>query len=68
MTMRLRDQKRILMAKKANEKYNNDEDYRFLYEHISDIFARLLKSNLEFLNAGVASGTVFHMIESPLLL
>ncbi|XP_075657834.1 uncharacterized protein LOC142627823 [Castanea sativa] len=41
MTMRLRDQKRILMAKKAIEKYNNDEDYRFLYERISDIFARL---------------------------
>ncbi|KAL4636383.1 hypothetical protein ACB092_03G003600 [Castanea dentata] len=52
MTMRLRDQKRILMAKKAIEKYNNDEDYRFLYERISDIFARLLKSDLEFLNTG----------------
>ncbi|KAL0006491.1 hypothetical protein SO802_014052 [Lithocarpus litseifolius] len=52
MTMRLRDQKRILMAKKAIEKYNNDEDYSFLYEHISDIFARLLKSDLEFLNTG----------------
>ncbi|KAL0006249.1 hypothetical protein SO802_013810 [Lithocarpus litseifolius] len=50
--MRLRDQKRILMAKKAIEKYNNDENYRFLYEHISDIFARLLKSDLEFLNTG----------------
>ena len=52
MTMRLRDQKRILMAKKAIEKYNNDEDYCFLYEHISDIFARLLKSDVEFLNTG----------------
>lgn len=52
MTMRLRDQKRILMAKKAIEKYNNDEDYLFLYERISDIFARLLKSDLEFLNTG----------------
>lgn len=52
VTMRLRDQKRILMAKKAIEKYNNDEDYCFLYEHISDIFARLLKSDLEFLNTG----------------
>ncbi|KAL0006487.1 hypothetical protein SO802_014048 [Lithocarpus litseifolius] len=49
MTMQLKDQKRILMAKKAIEKYNNDKDYRFLCEHISDIFARLSKSNLEFL-------------------
>ena len=39
-------------GKKAIEKYNNDEDYCFLYEHISDIFARLLKSDVEFLNTG----------------
>ncbi|XP_071694042.1 uncharacterized protein [Rutidosis leptorrhynchoides] len=47
-----RKQKRIAMAKKAVERYNHDPDYRFLHDRVSDLFAELLLSDIEFLEQG----------------
>lgn len=40
------------MAQEAIEKYKSDPKYRFLYDQIADVFAKLLKADLEFLNEG----------------
>ncbi|KAF8390717.1 hypothetical protein HHK36_025244 [Tetracentron sinense] len=48
----LRQAKTIAMAKKALERYNRDPDYRFLHDRISDLFADLLKSDLQFMKSG----------------
>ena len=47
-----RKEKRNMMAIKAIEWYNYDPKYRFLYDRISDLFAELLKADLEHLNTG----------------
>uniref|UniRef100_A0A7N2R1V3 Uncharacterized protein n=1 Tax=Quercus lobata TaxID=97700 RepID=A0A7N2R1V3_QUELO len=47
-----RKEKRNMMAIKAIEWYNSDPKYRFLYDRISDLFAELLKADLEHLNTG----------------
>ncbi|KAH7858517.1 hypothetical protein Vadar_024841 [Vaccinium darrowii] len=46
-----REERKIAAAKKAVERYNRDPDYRFLYDRISDLFADLLKSDVQNLNA-----------------
>jgi hypothetical protein len=51
----LRDEKRIMMAKKAIERFNYDPKYRFLYNKISYLFAELLKADLEYLISGQLS-------------
>ncbi|KAH7856531.1 hypothetical protein Vadar_002533 [Vaccinium darrowii] len=48
----LRLEKTVAKAKKAFERYNRDPDYRFLHDRVSDLFAELLKSDMEFYNAG----------------
>jgi hypothetical protein len=48
----LRNEKRIMMAKKAIERYNYDPKYRFLHNQISNLFAELLKADLEYLISG----------------
>ncbi|KAH7856956.1 hypothetical protein Vadar_007311 [Vaccinium darrowii] len=48
----LRLEKTVTKAKKAFERYNRDPDYRFLHDCVSDLFAELLKSDMEFYNAG----------------
>jgi hypothetical protein len=50
--MHLRKKKRIMMARKAIERYNYDSKYRFLHDHISSLFAELLKADLEYLISG----------------
>jgi hypothetical protein len=50
--MCLRSRKRIMMARKAIERYNYDSKYRFLRNQISSFFAELLKANLEYLISG----------------
>ncbi|KAM7487083.1 hypothetical protein LguiB_024567 [Lonicera macranthoides] len=49
---RAREEKRIGMAKKVVERIRRDPDYRFLYDHVSDLFAHCLISDMEFLNSG----------------
>ncbi|KAK1408730.1 hypothetical protein QVD17_40742 [Tagetes erecta] len=44
--------KRIMMAKKAIERYNHDLDYKFLHDRVSDVFAELLRSDIRLLTAG----------------
>ncbi|KAI8566425.1 hypothetical protein RHMOL_Rhmol02G0039600 [Rhododendron molle] len=48
----LRLGKTVAKAKKAFERYNRDPDYRFLHDRVSDLFAELLRSDMEFYNAG----------------
>jgi hypothetical protein len=48
----LRNEKRIMMEKKAIERYNYDPKYRFLHDQISNLFAKLLKADLEYLISG----------------
>uniref|UniRef100_A0A5B6YXY5 Uncharacterized protein n=1 Tax=Davidia involucrata TaxID=16924 RepID=A0A5B6YXY5_DAVIN len=48
----LRKEKRIVMAKRAVEMYEYDPDYRSLHDLISDLFAKLLKSDIEYLHSG----------------
>ncbi|XP_058200583.1 uncharacterized protein LOC131315506 [Rhododendron vialii] len=48
----LRLGKTVAKAKKAFERYNRDPDYRFLHDRVSDLFAKLLRSDMEFYNAG----------------
>ncbi|KAJ9186127.1 hypothetical protein P3X46_005662 [Hevea brasiliensis] len=39
------------MAKKVYERYNRDPDFRFLFERISDFFAKCLKADMEHLKS-----------------
>ncbi|KAH7857393.1 hypothetical protein Vadar_012165 [Vaccinium darrowii] len=48
----LRLEKTVTKARKAFERYNRDPDYRFLHDNVSDLFAELLKADMEFYNAG----------------
>ena len=44
--------KHVAMAKKVLERYKRDPDFKFLYDHVSEFFAKSLKADVEFLNAG----------------
>ncbi|KAF7151909.1 hypothetical protein RHSIM_Rhsim02G0036300 [Rhododendron simsii] len=48
----LRLEKTVAKAKRAFERYNRDPDYRFLHDRVSDLFAELLRSDMESYNAG----------------
>ncbi|PON98699.1 hypothetical protein TorRG33x02_055990 [Trema orientale] len=48
----LRKQREMAKAKRALDRYENDSDYRFLYDCISDVFADLLKWDMKFLGSG----------------
>ncbi|MCD7467665.1 hypothetical protein HAX54_005216 [Datura stramonium] len=48
----VREKKKIDMAKKAVDRYRLDPDYKFLHDHVSDLFANCLKLDLESLKAG----------------
>ncbi|XP_059650881.1 uncharacterized protein LOC132297160 [Cornus florida] len=48
----LRKEREAAKAKKALDKYNQDPNYRFLHDRISDLFVDLLKSDIENLNSG----------------
>jgi hypothetical protein len=50
--MMSKNEKRIMMAKKVTESYNYDPKYRFLHDQISNLFAKLLKADLEYLISG----------------
>ncbi|KAL3828243.1 hypothetical protein ACJIZ3_017045 [Penstemon smallii] len=47
----LRNLKARNMAKRAEERYENDESYRFLHDRISSLFAECLKSDIQALNS-----------------
>lgn len=47
----LRKEKKIAMAKKAVARYGSDPDFRFLHERVSDLFAELLKADMENLKS-----------------
>ncbi|KAE9454796.1 hypothetical protein C3L33_13314, partial [Rhododendron williamsianum] len=46
-----REDKKVATAKKAIERYNRDPDYKFLYDRISDLFADILKSDIQHFNS-----------------
>ncbi|XP_058200581.1 uncharacterized protein LOC131315504 [Rhododendron vialii] len=48
----LRLERTVARAKKAFERYNRDPDYQFLHDRVSDLFAELLRSDMESYNAG----------------
>ncbi|PHU21722.1 hypothetical protein BC332_06829 [Capsicum chinense] len=48
----LRKEKEVEKAKKALDKYNSDEYYRFLHDKISEFFAELLRADIEKLKLG----------------
>ncbi|KAJ0240914.1 hypothetical protein HA466_0219550 [Hirschfeldia incana] len=43
---------KISMGKVAFTRYSHDAEYRFLHERVSDLFANLLRRDLEFLTSG----------------
>ncbi|KAK4270700.1 hypothetical protein QN277_019477 [Acacia crassicarpa] len=47
-----RQEKRISMAKKVVQSYQDDAKFRLVYDHISDHFAECLKRDVEFLKSG----------------
>ncbi|XP_050231701.1 uncharacterized protein LOC126680592 [Mercurialis annua] len=49
---KLRNQRRVDMAKKVYKKFNQDPDFRYLYQRISDFFAGLLKADMAHLKSG----------------
>lgn len=48
----LRKEREISKAKIALDRYNNDPDYRFHFDCVCDVFAELLKPDLEFMSRG----------------
>ncbi|KAE8098702.1 hypothetical protein FH972_016746 [Carpinus fangiana] len=48
----LRKERLISMAAKALDRYNNDSNYRFLFDCVCDLFAELLNSDVAFLGRG----------------
>ncbi|XP_031489744.1 uncharacterized protein LOC116257269 [Nymphaea colorata] len=48
----LRRKKTANMALKAIARYNNDQDFRFLYDEIAKLFAELLASDLAIVGSG----------------
>ncbi|XP_050363653.1 uncharacterized protein LOC126782446 [Argentina anserina] len=49
----------ISKARIAIERYQNDPDYRFLHDQISDLFAEVLTSDLKFLASGAIKSISF---------
>ena len=49
----LRKDKHIIRGKRAVKIYNSNSDYRYLFVCIADLFAKLLKSDIEYLKLGV---------------
>ncbi|KAJ0779961.1 putative von Willebrand factor A-like domain superfamily [Helianthus annuus] len=47
-----RNEKRVMMATKAIERYSSDPDYKFLHDRVSALFAELLRSDIKFLANG----------------
>jgi hypothetical protein len=47
-----RKERVLAQAKKALERYNRDPVYRFLHDCVSDVFAEMLKADMQALNAG----------------
>jgi hypothetical protein len=47
-----KEKARASKAAKALDRYNNDSDYRFLFDCVCDVFAVLLKLDLAFLGCG----------------
>ncbi|KAK7857628.1 uncharacterized protein CFP56_016503 [Quercus suber] len=52
ITQGLRGRKRLAMANNALERYNRDMGFRSLHNSVSDLFAKYLKADMEFLNSG----------------
>ena len=48
----LRKERELALAKRALHKYSTDSNYQFLHDQISDLFAELLKSDIQYLNSG----------------
>ncbi|OMO95315.1 hypothetical protein COLO4_15986 [Corchorus olitorius] len=48
----LRKEREKAKAERALDKYNSDSDYRFLFDHICELFAEYLKSDIKNLNEG----------------
>ncbi|EXC23526.1 hypothetical protein L484_007134 [Morus notabilis] len=48
----LRKERELAKAKRALERYESDLDYRFLYDCVSDVFADMLKLDMQFLSSG----------------
>ncbi|KAL5542244.1 hypothetical protein UlMin_009954 [Ulmus minor] len=48
----LRKEREMAKAKRALERYKNDPNYKLLYDCVCDVFAELLKLDLDFLNSG----------------
>lgn len=48
----IRKAKEFQKKRKSLDRYQNDFDYRFLYDSVSDVFAELLKLDIGFLNSG----------------
>lgn len=51
----LREDEKVILAKKLVDRYRNDPDFRLLHDRVSDYFAECLKKDLEFLNSGSAT-------------
>uniref|UniRef100_A0A7C9DN94 Uncharacterized protein n=1 Tax=Opuntia streptacantha TaxID=393608 RepID=A0A7C9DN94_OPUST len=47
-----RKQREAEKAKRARERYDTDSKYRFLYDKISEVFAKCLMSDLKWFNSG----------------
>ncbi|KAK7818303.1 hypothetical protein CFP56_041512 [Quercus suber] len=48
----MRKERVLAMAKKDFERYNGDLVYRFLHDAVSDVFAQMLKADMQALNEG----------------
>lgn len=48
----LRKEREVARVRKALEMYDLDVNYQLLHDRISDLFAELLKSDIENLNSG----------------
>ncbi|KAK0607292.1 hypothetical protein LWI29_012686 [Acer saccharum] len=51
----LRKAREAVQARKALEKYKSDSNYRLFYDSVCDVFADVLKSDMEFLKANKLS-------------
>ncbi|TXG72299.1 hypothetical protein EZV62_000878 [Acer yangbiense] len=51
----LRKAREAVQARKALEKYKSDSNYRLFYDSVCDVFADVLKSDMEFLKANELS-------------
>ena len=46
------EERRIESARRVVERFNYDADFRFLHDHISDLFAQQLRSDMKMLKLG----------------